>query len=521
MTSYTNVFGGSPVQPSDVSYRAISLTANTTLQWPFSFQDTANVTAHIMDVTPTANGYILTLPDATEASVGEDFLISNLAGSAYTFYVATVDSEGNSSNIVTVAQGAVYYLYLRDNTISEGEWGVTLFGQGTTAISSVTLDTTLNTDTITTLTFNGENTATLNSAGTITINVGNDLYALSGFETATGYAVRTNYSNSNGAVTWKLRTFTNSDGNVTITNPSGVIDNVANGTIIDLSSEVTITTSLYVGNSVTYTTLTDTALYATSTTNLLTLGNSNGPLFLSGGTTYGSLNLNASIAVTPGTGGNLVLGESSMTGSTTLYGPSSSSLTLSGGNIGVSANSGTSTLTGSKATILDSSYPTITVGSGNASISCSNGTFTLTGNNSSSISIGSTGNTSISSGGTLSLSGTSISLTGTLSSAQVLRAAAIFYPNNSSSFSGATASYNATVSRTGTGQYAVTFTTSMGTSNYFVTFGPYSNGSDLLVVAGARDFTQNGFNIYVWAVTSSGISMSDVGFVSFTIFSNS
>lgn len=499
MTSYTNVFGGSPVQPSDVSYRAISLTANTTLQWPFSFQDTANVTAHIMDVTPTANGYILTLPDATEASVGEDFLISNLAGSAYTFYIATVNSDGESSNIVTVDQGEVYYLYLRDNTISEGEWGLTLFGQGTTAVSSITLNTT----TTNALTLNATTTATITSAGTITINVGNDLNALSNFGTGTGYAVRTSYNSSTGDVTWSMRTFT-TDGNVTLTNPAGIQD----GTIIGLNSQVKITGSSSVGSSTTYTTLTDTALYATSTTNSLTLGNSTatGPIYLVGGTTYGNLTLNASIAATPGTGGNLTLGSSGMTGTTTLYGPSSNSLAFTSGVVDLAVSTGSNITIGNSSTY---AYVAPALTSGAASVE-----------------IASLGQILLSAGTNVSFDSSDLQDITQLTATTIINkqvAKAFAQITLSSSVATVNTQYNisTTVTRVSTGRYSIAFTTALGSNNYSVVFGNQS-GAVTIVVPGVYSGTQlsTGFDVGVWAITTGSSVFSDDGTFYFAVFSN-
>ena len=34
MTTYTSIFGGSPLAPSQVSYLALALTADTSLEWP-------------------------------------------------------------------------------------------------------------------------------------------------------------------------------------------------------------------------------------------------------------------------------------------------------------------------------------------------------------------------------------------------------------------------------------------------------------------------------------------------------
>ena len=63
MTSYSQVFGGNTIFPSDVSYLALALTSNTTLQWPLEAATGSNIVARIIDVTPTG-AYDITFQDA-------------------------------------------------------------------------------------------------------------------------------------------------------------------------------------------------------------------------------------------------------------------------------------------------------------------------------------------------------------------------------------------------------------------------------------------------------------------------
>ena len=64
--SFTQVFGGNVIYPSDVSYLALALDSDTVLSWP---QDSngANVVARIIDVTPSGP-YTITLSDAMSVS---------------------------------------------------------------------------------------------------------------------------------------------------------------------------------------------------------------------------------------------------------------------------------------------------------------------------------------------------------------------------------------------------------------------------------------------------------------------
>ena len=82
MTTWTNVFGGSPVNPSDVTYQAIALTdANSPVQlsWPTAFYEGTITAGHIIDIssTTTLTGDIV-LGSALQVSTGQDILFRNV-----------------------------------------------------------------------------------------------------------------------------------------------------------------------------------------------------------------------------------------------------------------------------------------------------------------------------------------------------------------------------------------------------------------------------------------------------------
>lgn len=142
--SFTEVFGGSPVQPAEVAYRAIALAADTALQWPVAGINTANVAAGIMDVTPGSGGFSIRMPPADEVSVGNAALVSNVGATAFTL----LDAAGGT--IASIAAGASYDIIVTDNGSPAGSWraiqrGATtsaanagaLAGLGTTAVGQI------------------------------------------------------------------------------------------------------------------------------------------------------------------------------------------------------------------------------------------------------------------------------------------------------------------------------------------------------------------------------------------------
>jgi hypothetical protein len=62
MTNYVNPLTGSTINPSQVGYESLSISANTTLNWPINGNNTS-VVANIMDVTATVGSLSLLLPN--------------------------------------------------------------------------------------------------------------------------------------------------------------------------------------------------------------------------------------------------------------------------------------------------------------------------------------------------------------------------------------------------------------------------------------------------------------------------
>lgn len=127
--SYTSVFGGTTIYPSDVSYLAISLSADTPLEWPLESSGTEDPAARIIDVTPSASGYSVVLPDATLTGAGQTILFNNLSGSN-SFYVK--DYAGNT--LATVAFGTQWQVYLADTSTAAGTWRVFRYGASTATV---------------------------------------------------------------------------------------------------------------------------------------------------------------------------------------------------------------------------------------------------------------------------------------------------------------------------------------------------------------------------------------------------
>ena len=132
--SYNSPFTGNVIQPTDVSYRDISI-ANTNLQlaWPINGTTDDDAAARIMEVTTTGVSE-LWMPPANQASVGQDALIRNVGGEDFT----VMDFAGINT-IVTVLVGEAQYIYITDNGTEEGVWGIIAFGIGSSGQDAATL----------------------------------------------------------------------------------------------------------------------------------------------------------------------------------------------------------------------------------------------------------------------------------------------------------------------------------------------------------------------------------------------
>jgi hypothetical protein len=133
MTSYVNPFTGQTIQPSQVGYEQLTISTDTTLQWPVN-GNTNDVVANIIEITATLNTNLkLIMPAATQVSTGQSVLIKNIG--SYPFTV--VKSDG--STIVSVASGIAQYIYLTNNSTIPGTWATVTFGAGTSSANASAL----------------------------------------------------------------------------------------------------------------------------------------------------------------------------------------------------------------------------------------------------------------------------------------------------------------------------------------------------------------------------------------------
>ena len=76
MTSFTNVFTGSTIYPSEIALTQLAMTADVELYWPVEAPDGEPTAAEIVEITSTTGSWSIILPDATQVSVGQTILFN-------------------------------------------------------------------------------------------------------------------------------------------------------------------------------------------------------------------------------------------------------------------------------------------------------------------------------------------------------------------------------------------------------------------------------------------------------------
>lgn len=131
--SFTDVFGGITIYPSDLGFIDYTLTTSSTLIWPDNGESSSNIAASFTRITASNPGIIVTLPDADAASVGKALRFKNNGSNTF-----TIDSASGST-IATMSAGQDILLSITNNTTSGGLWDSSYIGSGTTSANASVL----------------------------------------------------------------------------------------------------------------------------------------------------------------------------------------------------------------------------------------------------------------------------------------------------------------------------------------------------------------------------------------------
>lgn len=122
MTIYTDVFGGANIYPSEISYSSLNLSADVYLTWPEETSDGNTPATKIIDVVATVSGIDIYLPEANKTGTGNTILFNNRGAQTFTVRTST------GVQVVTIASGELWQVYLADNTTAAGVWRSLQYG---------------------------------------------------------------------------------------------------------------------------------------------------------------------------------------------------------------------------------------------------------------------------------------------------------------------------------------------------------------------------------------------------------
>ena len=133
MPIYNDVFGGANIYPSEISYSSVALSTDIVLSWPTETSTNVNLATRIMDVTASSAGLSITMPDASKTGTGNTVLFNNQG--AQTFVV----KDATGVQIVSIATGTVWQVYLTNNSTVAGTWESLQFGATTSEANASAL----------------------------------------------------------------------------------------------------------------------------------------------------------------------------------------------------------------------------------------------------------------------------------------------------------------------------------------------------------------------------------------------
>jgi hypothetical protein len=135
MTTYVNPLTGQTINPSQIGYEALTISANTALSWPINslYTTTTPMVAAIIQVTATTTSLQLQMPSALQVGTGQSVLVQNIGSNTFT----VTDTSGNT--IISIASGIAQYIFLTDNTTNNGTWSTVTFGAGTSSANAAAL----------------------------------------------------------------------------------------------------------------------------------------------------------------------------------------------------------------------------------------------------------------------------------------------------------------------------------------------------------------------------------------------
>lgn len=131
---FSELFGGQVLLPADLTYLALTISADVELVWPLEQQVGGTlVVADIMDIDASNPGLNIDMPDARIVAQGTSVLFNNIGAQTVTIR----DQAG--ATIISLTSGTAWLIYLRNNTTEAGLWRTFQFGASVSVANAAAL----------------------------------------------------------------------------------------------------------------------------------------------------------------------------------------------------------------------------------------------------------------------------------------------------------------------------------------------------------------------------------------------
>lgn len=130
---YVDVFGGANIYPSEISYSALVLIADVTLSWPEETSTNTNLATRIINISAALSGWSILLPNASKTGTGNTILFNNIGAQTITI------KNASGTQVVTIASGTLWQIYLTNNTTANGTWSTLQYGSSVSVANASAL----------------------------------------------------------------------------------------------------------------------------------------------------------------------------------------------------------------------------------------------------------------------------------------------------------------------------------------------------------------------------------------------
>lgn len=120
--SFTEIFGGTTIAPSNASFLLLPMVTDIDLEWPIEQAMSGLVVADTIEVQATAPGLSINFPDARQVSTGYTTCLNNTGGET----VSVLDAGANQ--ILSLVPGSAWVIYLQNNSTEAGIWRIFQLG---------------------------------------------------------------------------------------------------------------------------------------------------------------------------------------------------------------------------------------------------------------------------------------------------------------------------------------------------------------------------------------------------------